>query len=56
MHTDRDELIPPSNPDYPWVLKKWQLLCYYCNQPIYETEPEAGNKQRTMHVHGRWRR
>ena len=28
---DRNELIPPSNPDYPWVYPGWQLLCYYCN-------------------------
>ena len=52
---DKSELIPPSNPKYPWVPEGWQLLCYYCNQPIRETEPEAGYKQRTMYVHGRWK-
>jgi hypothetical protein len=49
------ELIPPSNPEYPWVPKDWQLLCYYCNQPIYETRPVAGFRQRTLYMRGRWR-
>ena len=41
---DYRELIPPSNPDYPWN-PNWQLLCYYCNQPIEMTKPWAGARQ-----------
>jgi hypothetical protein len=49
---DYNELIPPENPNYPWKTK--QLLCYYCNQPIYETTPEAGYKQRLIYMQGQW--
>ena len=42
-------LIPPSNPDYPWKGEVWQVLCYYCNQPISLTVPWAGNRQRAVY-------
>ena len=45
---DYNELIPPSNPDYPWVPKDWQPLCYYCNQPICQSKPWAGFRQRVI--------
>ena len=48
-------LIPPSNPKFPYVPSGWQLLCYYCNQEIDETEAEAGYNQRTIYPRGRWR-
>lgn len=43
-----NELTPPENPDYPWVPKDWQPLCYYCNQPIQLTKPWAGYRQRVI--------
>lgn len=43
-----NDLIPPSNPDFPWTADKWQLLCYYCAEPIRMTPPYAGNRQRTL--------
>lgn len=46
---DHNKLIPPSNPDYPWVPGKWQVLCYYCAQPIYLTEPAAAFRQRASY-------
>ena len=49
------ELVPPSNDRFPWRERSWQLLCYYCNQPIYETKPEAAFKQRLIYPSGRWR-
>lgn len=45
---DYNELIPPSNPAFPWVPKDWQPLCYYCNQPIRLTKPWAGVRQRVI--------
>jgi hypothetical protein len=39
------ELIPPSNPEYPWVPQDWQVLCYYCAQPIQLTKPQALHRQ-----------
>lgn len=50
-----NELKPPENPLYPWVADDWQLLCYYCAQPIYETVPVAGHRQRTCYMRGQWR-
>lgn len=47
-------LLPPSNPAYPWKAGGWQLLCYYCAQPVYETTPEAGDRQRTIYMRGMW--
>jgi hypothetical protein len=49
------DLIPPSNEKYKWQGTDWQLLCYYCNQPIYETKPVAGYRQRTLYMRGKWR-
>jgi hypothetical protein len=43
-----NELIPPSNPDYPWKGKDWEPLCYYCNQPIQMSKPWAGYRQRVI--------
>jgi hypothetical protein len=43
---DYNELTPPENPDYPWVPKDWQPLCYYCAQPIRLTKPVAYHRQR----------
>lgn len=51
---DYNKLIPPSNPDYPWVPENWKLLCYYCNQPIHVTQPVAGYRQRTVFLRGMW--
>jgi hypothetical protein len=45
-----NELIPPSNPEYPWVPAGWQVLCYYCNQPIYLTKPEALHRQHAYYI------
>ena len=45
-----NDLIPPSNPDFP----PDQLLCYYCNQPISETVPVAGYRNRIVYMAGRW--
>jgi hypothetical protein len=50
-----NDLIPPSNPQFPWRSDHWQLLCYYCAQPIYETTPDAGVRQRVSYMRGRWR-
>jgi hypothetical protein len=44
-------LIEPTNAAHPST----QLLCYYCQQPIAETVPEAGYKNRTVYMRGRWR-
>lgn len=49
-----NDLVPPSNKKFPWKAEDWQLLCYYCNQPIYETKPTAGYRQRTLYMRGRW--
>jgi hypothetical protein len=46
---DYNKLVPPSNPDYPWVGEDWQVLCYYCNQPIELTKPWAGYRQRAIY-------
>jgi len=43
---DYNDLIPPDNPDFPWVPKNWQPLCYYCAQPIRLTKPQAYFRQR----------
>ena len=43
---DYNSLTPPENPDYPWVPKDWQPLCYYCAQPIRLTKPVAWHRQR----------
>lgn len=46
---DYNELIPPSNPLFPWKAEGWQMLCYYCNQPIFFSDDEkyqAGYRQR----------
>ena len=55
---DYNSLIPPSNPDFPWKAKGWQLLCYYCAQPIHYVVDGAGYRQRTLaqweHVDGGW--
>jgi hypothetical protein len=53
--TNYNDLKPPENPLYPWVPENWQLLCYYCAQPIYETSPVAGFRQRTCYMRGHWR-
>jgi len=45
---DYNDLMPPENPEYPWVPKDWQPLCYYCNQPIQLTKPWAGYRQRVI--------
>jgi hypothetical protein len=46
---DYNALIPPENPDFPWVPEKWQPLCYYCNQPVKITPPVAGYRQRVIY-------
>ncbi len=43
---DYNSLTPPENPDYPWNPKNWQLLCYYCAQPIRVVQHGAGYRQR----------
>lgn len=52
---DYNELIPPENPAYPWKADDWQLLCYYCAQPIEIGKPVAGYRQRTIFMKGMWR-
>lgn len=42
-----NDLIPPSNPKYPWKAD-WEPLCYYCNQPIEMSKPWAGVRQRVI--------
>ena len=50
LQTDNyNNLKPPSNPKYPWVGKGWQVLCYYCNEPIRLTLPYAGYRQREIY-------
>lgn len=47
--TNYNDLVPPSNPEYPWKGDGWQMLCYYCSQPIfYESvgKLSAGYRQR----------
>lgn len=44
---DYNELIPPSNPKFPWK-PDWEPLCYYCAQPIRLTKPWAGHRQRVV--------
>jgi len=54
---DINDLIPPSNPKYPWVPNGWQMLCYYCNQPIFyemDEKYQAGYRQRGP-LGGTWR-
>lgn len=51
---DYNELIPPSNPQYPWKANGWEILCYYCNEPISIDPPEAHVKQRSSSPRG-WR-
>jgi hypothetical protein len=53
--TDYNALVPPENPLYPWQPKGWQLLCYYCAEPIVMGVPEAGHRQRTVFMQGMWR-
>lgn len=53
---DYNELIPPSNPNYPWKADGWQMLCYYCNEPIIYVSDEkyqAGYRQRGP-LSGNW--
>lgn len=49
---DYNDLIPPSNPVYPWKAKGWQVLCYYCNEPITVDSPEAYYRQRSLSPRG----
>lgn len=52
-----NNLIPPFNLLYPWKAEGWQMLCYYCNQPIYLIKNgnlEAGYRQRGPLNYG-WR-
>jgi hypothetical protein len=51
-----NDLIEPKNPKYPWVAEAWQVLCYYCAEPIFY-EPgkaEAVYKQRVNHKGAGW--
>ncbi len=50
-----NDLVPPENPKYPWKADGWQLLCYYCAQPIEIGKPVAGYRQRTIFPQGMWR-
>jgi hypothetical protein len=50
-----NDLVPPENPMYPWQPKGWQLLCYYCAEPITMGVPEAAHRQRTVFMQGMWR-
>jgi hypothetical protein len=52
--TDHNALTPPENPKYPWRASRWQLLCYYCAQPIVLGTPEAGYRQRVLWMEGMW--
>jgi hypothetical protein len=49
-----NDLIPPSNPLYPWKANGWEVLCYYCNEPITIGHPEAHYRQRSFSPRG-WR-
>jgi hypothetical protein len=53
--THYNDLVPPENSAHPWKPEGWQLLCYYCAQPIFEEQAEAGYRQRTVYMRGRWR-
>ena len=51
---DYNELVPPSNPRYPWKAEGWEVLCYYCAEPITIHHPEAHYRQRSFSPRG-WR-
>jgi len=37
-----NDLIPPSNPLYPWKADGWEVLCYYCHVCGVRTPPHGG--------------